>query len=59
MRFVFLALLALNGLAFGYYNFLHKPNDNQSFAQAKAGLTNPVSATNVSSELPPMIGTKK
>lgn len=59
MRYVFLALLVLNIVAFGYYSFLYKPSDSESVRTAKAGLTNPVTATNVSSELPPMIGTKK
>lgn len=59
MRYVFLALLALNILAFGYYSFLHKPSASDSVVTAQAGLTNPVAVTNVSSELPPMIGTKK
>lgn len=59
MRYVFLALLALNVLTFGYYSFLHKPSDSDSVVAARAGLTNPVTATNVSSELPALIGTKK
>ena len=59
MRYIFLTLLLLNAGVFGYYTFLHKATDNQSLAQAQASLTNPVTATNVTSELPPMIGTKK
>ncbi|WP_394261938.1 hypothetical protein [Moraxella boevrei] len=59
MRYIFLALLLLNVVAFGYYSYLHKPSVSQSVVQTQATLTNPVTATNVSSELPPMIGTKK
>ncbi|MFW2177775.1 MULTISPECIES: hypothetical protein [unclassified Moraxella] len=59
MRYIFLALLALNVLTFGYYSYVHKDKPSQSYVIAKAELTNPVNATNVSSELPPMIGTKK
>lgn len=59
MRYIFLALLALNILTFGYYSFLHKPTDTDSVVTAKASLNNPVTVTNVSSELPPLIGTKK
>lgn len=59
MRYVFLALLVLNIVAFGYYSFLHKPAESDSVVSAKASLNNPVAVTNVSSELPPLIGTKK
>ncbi len=59
MRYMFLVLLALNILTFGYYSFLHKPADSDSVIAARAGLINPVTVTNVSSELPALIGTKK
>lgn len=59
MRYLFLALVALNMAVFGYYSFLRKPTESQSVSQARAALVHPVTATNVSSELPPMIGTKK
>lgn len=59
MRYLFLALVALNIAVFGYYSFLRKPTESQSVSQARAALVHPVTATNVSSELPPMIGTKK
>lgn len=57
MRYLFLGLLALNVLMFGYYSFMYQPAESQTVTQAS--LTNPVTATNVSDELPPMIGTKK
>ncbi|WP_040624807.1 hypothetical protein [Moraxella macacae] len=59
MRHVFLMLLLLNVAAFGYYSYLYKPSIAPSVAQTQATLTNPVTATNVSDELPPLIGTKK
>ena len=59
MRYLFLALVELNMAVFGYYSFLRKPTESQSVSQARAALVHPVTATNVSSELPPMIGTKK
>lgn len=59
MRYLFLALVALNMAVFGYHSFLRKPTESQSVSQARAALIHPVTATDVSSELPPMIGTKK
>lgn len=59
MRYLFLALVALNMAVFGYYSFLRKPTESESVSKARAALVHPVTATNVSSELPPMIGTKK
>lgn len=58
MRYIFVLLLVLNLVTFGYYNFLHKPA-TQDISASQAELINPVTATNVSKELPPMIGTKK
>lgn len=58
MRYLFLLLLVLNVATFGYYSFLHKPA-TPDVSASQTGLTNPVTATNVSKELPPMIGTKK
>lgn len=59
MKFVFLALLVLNIGAFGYYSYLYEPKDNsESVQQMKSTLKNPVNVTNVSSELPPQIGSK-
>lgn len=58
MRYIFLALLGLNVLAFGYYSYLHKPVTSNSVIQAQAKLINPVDVKNVSSELPPLIGKK-
>ena len=55
----FLALVVLNMAVFGYYSFLRKPTESQSVSQARAALVHPVTATDVSNELPPMIGTKK
>lgn len=59
MRYLFLALVVLNIIVFSYYSFLRQPAESQAIAQARAQLINPVTATNVSNELPPMIGTKK
>ena len=59
MRYLFLALVVLNIVVFGYYSFLSQPAESKSVAQARTQLVNPVTATNVSNELPPMIGTKK
>lgn len=59
MRYLFLALVVLNIVVFSYYSFLRQPAASQSVTQARAQLINPVTATNVSNELPPMIGTKK
>lgn len=58
MRYVFLLLLVLNVITFGYYNFLHEPSPPDLSAH-QSELINPVTATDVSKELPPMIGTKK
>lgn len=58
MRYVFLLLLLLNIATFGYYSFLHKPA-KADISASQNQLINPVNATNVSKELPPMIGTKK
>ncbi|STY96098.1 hypothetical protein [Moraxella atlantae] len=57
MRYVFIALLLANIALFGYYSFLRKPNLNAAVTPPTA-LTNPVSVTNVSDELPPLIGKK-
>lgn len=59
MKFLFLLLLVGNIGVFGYYSYLHKPKESESVAQMTATLKNPVTATNVSSELPPQIGSKK
>lgn len=58
MRYVFLLLLILNLATFGYYSFLHKPA-TPDLKASQGELIKPVTATNVSKELPPMIGTKK
>lgn len=57
MRYVFIALLLANIALFGYYSFLRKPNLNVAVTPPTA-LTNPVSVTNASDELPPLIGKK-
>lgn len=57
MRYVFLALVLINALMFGYYSFLHQPTP--SVAVKNTDLTNPVTVTDVSSELPALIGSKK
>lgn len=59
MRYLFLALVALNIIVFGHYSYFYHPKESSSVAQARTSLINPVQATNVSHELPPMIGTKK
>ena len=59
MRYLFLALAALNIVVFSYYSFIRQPAESSTVTQARAQLVNPVNATNVSNELPPMIGTKK
>lgn len=59
MRYVFFTLLAMNVLTFAYYQFVHQPAQSKSLVEAQAQLVNPVTATNVSQELPPLIGTKK
>lgn len=59
MRYLFLVLVALNIAVFSYYNFIHQPTESKSIVQARSQLINPVTATNVTSELPPMIGSKK
>ena len=59
MRYLFLALVALNMAVFGYYSFFRKPTESQSLPEAAAALVHPVTANNVSNELPPRIGTKK
>lgn len=59
MRYLFLALVILNIVTFSYYSFLRQPVESKSITQARAQLINPMSATNVSNELPPMIGIKK
>ena len=53
MRYLFLALVVLNIAVFGYYSFLRKPTESESVSKARAALVHPVTATNVSSELPP------
>lgn len=58
MPYLFAGLLVLNGLMFGYYNFLHKGGNSDSYQQAVAQVKNPVTFTNVSNEIPPMIGKK-
>lgn len=58
MRYIFLLLLLLNLATFGYYSFLHKPT-TPDLSATQSQLINPVTATDVSKELPPMIGTKK
>lgn len=59
MPYIFSGLLVANIVMFGFYTFLHKPSVSDSVIQTQATLKNPVTFTNVSSELPPMIGTKK
>lgn len=59
MPYLFLGLLVANILMFGFYSFLYKPSPSDSVSQTQATLKNPVTFTNVSNELPPMIGTKK
>ena len=59
MKFLFLLLVVANVGAFGYYNYLHKPKPSESIQQMTSGLKNPVTATNVSNELPAQIGSKK
>lgn len=59
MPYLFAGLLVANILMFGFYSFLYKPGVSDSVAQTQATLKNPVTFTNVSGELPPMIGTKK
>lgn len=58
MPYLFAGLLVLNGLIFGYYNFLHKGSNSDTYNQAVSQVTTPVAFTNVSSEIPPMIGKK-
>ena len=59
MRYLFLALVVLNIAVFGYYSFFFFFTERESVSKARAALVHPVTATNVSSELLPMIGTKK
>lgn len=59
MPYIFSLLLLLNILMFGFYSYLHKPNESESVIQAKSQLINPVSFANVSNEIPPEIGSKK
>lgn len=60
LSYLFFILLAANVALFGYYNFF-KSGDNSSEAvkNAQSQLKNSVNFTNVSSELPAQIGTKK
>ncbi len=59
LRYVFLLLLLANVVAFGYYSYFYQPKPTESFIQAKTQIVNPVTFTNVSDELPPLIGVKK
>lgn len=59
MPYVFAGLLVLNALMFGFYGFLHKDSHSETYNQAVAQIKTPVAFTNVSNEIPPMIGTKK
>lgn len=58
MPYLFTGLLVLNGLMFGYYNFLYKGSNSDTYNQAVSQIKTPVAFTNVSSEIPPMIGKK-
>jgi hypothetical protein len=59
MRALFFVLVAANVLAFSYYTFIREEKPSESVVKAKAELVNPVTVTNVSQELPPLIGKKK
>lgn len=59
MAYLFSGLLVANMVMFGFYSFLYKPSASSSAVQAQSTLTKPVTFSNVSSELPPMIGSKK
>ena len=45
MRYLFLALVALNIIVFGYYSYFYHPKESSSVAQARTSLINPVQAT--------------
>lgn len=55
MRYVFIGLLLANVAMFGYYSFLHQPR-MKTAVSPPTPLIHPVSATNASAELPPLIG---
>lgn len=60
LSYLFFALLAANVAMFGFYNFLKTTaSTSDSVKTAQSQLKNPITFSNVSSELPPLIGTKK
>ncbi len=61
MPYVFALLVLLNVVTFGYFVLLHDDNASveKSVAQAESQITQPVSFTNTSKNVPPLVGTKK
>ncbi len=58
MPYLFAGLLVLNALVFGFYGFIHKDATSNTYKQAVAQIKTPIAFTNVSNEIPPIIGEK-